>query len=64
MAGGHFRSNVWDPVLIVAQILSMQSLFYTSLGLWISLVDSDLLGGFDKSLDQVFNNAVRFSYRY
>ena len=26
--------QVWDPVLIVFQIVSLQCLFYLSLGLW------------------------------
>lgn len=26
--------QVWDPVLIIAQIISIQCLFYLSLGLW------------------------------
>jgi hypothetical protein len=30
-------SQVWDPVLIIAQIVSIQCLFYLSLGFWQAL---------------------------
>ncbi|KAF8569786.1 hypothetical protein P879_03691 [Paragonimus westermani] len=32
-----FRSNVWDPILIVSQIICMQCLFYVSSGLLLVL---------------------------
>lgn len=34
-----YGATVWDPVLIVAQIITIQCLFYVSLGLllWILL---------------------------
>ncbi|KAK2177623.1 hypothetical protein NP493_589g02003 [Ridgeia piscesae] len=50
---GQFRSYVWDPVLIIGQILSMQSAFYLGLGLWIVVVDYILAS--HRSLDQVFS---------
>lgn len=49
---GQFRSNVWDPALIVSQIIAMQSQFYVFLGLWSYILN--LIGKFDTSLDQVF----------
>ncbi|OWF48061.1 protein SYS1 homolog [Mizuhopecten yessoensis] len=49
---GHFRSNVWDPVLIIAQIVAMQSQFYLLLGIWSYIMN--MIGKFDSSLDQVF----------
>lgn len=37
--------QVWDPVLIIAQILSLQCLFYLSLGFWQALfLGKDLCG--------------------
>jgi hypothetical protein len=33
-----YGSNVWDPLLIIAQIISVQCLYYLSLGLWLSIV--------------------------
>lgn len=56
MAGGHFRSNLWDPVLIVAQICTMQAAFYFCLGIWIFFLD--VIGRFDLSLDQMFTQSV------
>lgn len=50
---GQFRSSVWDPVLIVSQILTVQSLFYVSLGFWVYIIDFIL--GSTKSLDQFFS---------
>lgn len=47
---GQFRSYVWDPVLIIAQILSMQSAFYLGLGLWVVVVDYILAS--HRSLDR------------
>ncbi|XP_078505548.1 protein SYS1 homolog [Lissotriton helveticus] len=50
---GQFRSYIWDPVLIISQILLMQAIYYSSLGLWIALVDSLVQN--NPSLDQMFN---------
>ncbi|PRD31860.1 UNVERIFIED_CONTAM: Sys1 [Trichonephila clavipes] len=33
---GHFRYFVWDPFLIVSQIITIQAIFYGLLGLWVS----------------------------
>jgi protein SYS1 len=32
-----YGATVWDPLLIVAQIISVQCLFYLSLGLWLTV---------------------------
>ncbi|XP_002164093.2 protein SYS1 homolog [Hydra vulgaris] len=34
MALGQFRSYVWDPILIISQIIAVQSIFYLFLGIW------------------------------
>ncbi|KYO42174.1 SYS1-like protein [Alligator mississippiensis] len=39
-----FRSYVWDPALIVAQMALMQAVYYGALGLWLALVDALVLG--------------------
>jgi len=52
MAGGNFRYTVWDPLMICAQIVTLQCFFYVSLGMWIFLFD--LLQGQPRSLDQIF----------
>lgn len=49
---GHFRSNVWDPVLIISQIVTLVCEFYCVFGLWIYLMD--IIGKFDASRDQIF----------
>ncbi|KAM9317412.1 protein SYS1 homolog [Gastrophryne carolinensis] len=50
---GQFRSYVWDPILISSQIILMQFIYYSSLGLWIAALD--MLIGFSPSLDQIFH---------
>ena len=49
---GQFRYTVWDPVMIISQIVTLQSVFYVCLGLWITLFD--LMTGESRSLDQIF----------
>ncbi|KAJ1527197.1 hypothetical protein ONE63_008728 [Megalurothrips usitatus] len=49
---GQFRSTIWDPTLIVSQILAVQFIFYSSLGLWLSIVN--LVSGTYCSLDLLF----------
>ncbi|XP_019365358.1 PREDICTED: protein SYS1 homolog [Crocodylus porosus] len=51
-----FRSYVWDPALIVAQMALMQAVYYGALGLWLALVDALVRSG--PSLDQVFSYEV------
>lgn len=50
---GNFRSYIWDPVLIVSQIVLMQCIYYSFLGLWLAGVDS--LVQTSRSLDQIFS---------
>lgn len=39
MAGGTlFGATVWDPALIIAQIITVQCFFYTNLGLFLYLL--------------------------
>ena len=52
----HFRSYIWDPVLIVSQIVLMQCIYYSFLGLWMAGVDS--LVQINHSLDQIFSYQV------
>lgn len=52
----HFRSYIWDPVLIVSQIVLMQCIYYSFLGLWLAGVDS--LVQSSRSLDQIFSYDV------
>lgn len=50
---GQFRSSVWDPVLIVAQIITLQCVFYVGLGLWVCMMD--FIAGTNCSLEQLFS---------
>lgn len=59
MAAG-FRSYVWDPCLIISQIVAVQCVFYLFLAFWILLVD--FWTGSTRSLDQFFRPVeLRFS---
>jgi len=51
--GGQFRYTVWDPWMIIAQILTLQAVYYVCLGLWVA--GFDLLAGNPRSLDQMFS---------
>nr|XP_033792181.1 protein SYS1 homolog [Geotrypetes seraphini]XP_033792183.1 protein SYS1 homolog [Geotrypetes seraphini] len=53
---GQFRSYVWDPVLIVSQILLMQAIYYSFLGIWLVVVDS--LVHSSPGLDQIFSYEI------
>ena len=52
-----FKYYVWDPVLIISQILAMQASFYLFLGLWVLGVDRLMYE--DVSLSQLFDPEVR-----
>ena len=57
---GRFRSYVWDPVLIISQIVSLQCVFYTTLGIVTALCL--FLGGHSPALDHLFNaTSIHFS---
>ena len=36
--GGSFRTYIWDPVLIVSQIVAIQGFYYTTLGILMSIL--------------------------
>lgn len=57
---GSFRNTKWDPVLLITQIVAMQSLLYASLGalMWFM----DLLGGANHTLDHLFQYHVRTTW--
>ena len=50
---GRFRSYVWDPFLIMSQIILLQCVFYSTLGLVIAVCVS--LGGYTPSLNLMFH---------
>ncbi|XP_014250158.1 protein SYS1 homolog isoform X2 [Cimex lectularius] len=49
---GQFRNTAWDPLLIIGQIIAVQSVFYFTLGVW--LVALDILSGSPRSLAHIF----------
>jgi len=49
---GHFRTSVWDPPLLVAQIIAVQCLFYVGAGAMLMILD--VITGQSVSLDQLF----------
>lgn len=55
---GQFRSTQWDPLLIIAQIIALQSVYYVCLGLWLAAVN--LLVGTSRSLEHIFRYQVSF----
>jgi hypothetical protein len=59
---GSFRYTVWDPIMIIAQMATLQSLYYVSLGLWIFIFD--ILQGSPRSIDQIFMYQVRKEKTY
>jgi protein SYS1 len=54
--GGQFRNSTWDPILIVSQILALQFVLYSTLGIWNAFTTA--LVGLPRSLDCLF------SYQY
>ena len=53
---GVFRSDVFDPILIVCQIVAMQCCFYVSFGFWIIVANA--MAGIRYSVDQFFDYHV------
>ncbi len=53
---GTFRYTVWDPFMILCQMVTLQCAFYVSLGLWIFFFD--VVAGMPRSLDHIFKYKV------
>ena len=56
MTNGSFKRNVWDPFLIISQIIAVQSVFYAGFGLW--LVALRFLIHRHMSLRYIFDSSV------
>ncbi|KZS02112.1 SYS1 protein, partial [Daphnia magna] len=50
---GSFRIAIWDPPLIISQIVAVQCIMYVSLGLWIIIL-LNVLAGHPVSIDYIF----------
>nr|CAG4647467.1 EOG090X0FH3 [Megafenestra aurita]SVE92705.1 EOG090X0FH3 [Megafenestra aurita] len=59
---GSFRIAVWDPPLIISQIVAVQCIMYVSLGLWIILL-LNVIAGHPVSIDYIFKYQVYVSGR-
>ncbi|XP_064483159.1 protein SYS1 homolog isoform X2 [Ornithodoros turicata] len=55
---GRFRFTKWDPVLIIAQMVALQSLFYVSLCSCMAL--TNFIAGENYSVSQLFTYQVAF----
>lgn len=55
MKGG-FRNTQWDPVLLGAQIIAIQTSLYVSLGMIMTFMD--ILVGANHTLDHLFQYHV------
>ncbi len=51
-----FRYQKWDPLLIISQIISIQTLYYLGLGFWVLIITFAV----DRvpSLDYIFSYEV------
>lgn len=54
--GGSFRSYVWDPPLIIAQMATVQCLYYVALGITISI--ASFLFDMNPSLSYLFDPTI------
>lgn len=50
---------MWDPCLIISQIVAVQCVFYISLAVWVIFVD--FWTGSPRSLDQFFKPSVNMT---
>ena len=57
---GSFRISVWDPPLIISQIIAVQCFMYVSLGLW-TILFLHLIAGQPLSVDYIFRYQVCFA---
>lgn len=57
---GSFRVSVWDPPLIISQIIAVQCFMYVSLGLW-TIVLVHMIAGQPLSTDYIFRYQVRLN---
>lgn len=54
---GQFRNTVWDPFLLISQIIALQCVYYLTLGLWLAFIC--FMIGTSRSLDHIFRFQVR-----
>jgi len=54
--GGSFRSYVWDPPLILSQMVTLQCVYYGSLGLLLAI--TSFLFGLSPTLSYLFDPSI------
>lgn len=59
---GGFRNTKWDPILLISQILALQSLLYASLGGLMFFMD--ILAGLNHTLDHLFQYHVNILHAH
>jgi len=60
--GGHFRNWIWDPWLLISQIVAMQGIFYASIGFWLMIYS--LLTSSSLSLEPIFHSEGLYIQEY
>lgn len=60
MALGQFRSTVWDPLLIISQIIAVQAVFYSTFGIWTICLN--FIGSRPTAVHQMFDSTVGFVF--
>lgn len=56
--GGSFRTTQWDPLLLISQIIAIQSLMYFSLGIFSYVLD--WIADSNHSLDHLFVDVSKY----
>lgn len=57
---GHFRITVWNPALILAQIVAVQCLYYFTMCIWVTIIS--YVVNTSRSLDIIFQFKVNTFY--
>lgn len=57
-----FRNTQWDPLLLIAQIIAVQSILYVCLGFLMAIMD--ILVGANHTLDHLFQYHVSVLLKY
>lgn len=57
-----FRNTQWDPLLLIAQIIAVQSILYVCLGFLMAIMD--ILVGANHTLDHLFQYHVSNSDKF
>ncbi|CAK9810932.1 Protein SYS1 homolog [Anthophora plagiata] len=59
---GQFRKTIWDPFLIISQIIAIQTVMYFCLGLWIWIV-ATFIGSTNGTMVVGTKNKTMYGFR-